>query len=348
MHGGSFNRVSKLTLESGAKYVLRVPRLILENTSQDVKDQVAITSHLGSYFAVPDILAYDITVDNAIKAPYVIQKLAPGQCLDDVYDNNLPIKERLQITSLVADLIVRMERFSFPTPGRLASAPENPDRCDDCSNLIASLVIAPFRTLTWDLQKSASSPSVADFLDALLDKQIEEKNTVMLPRWIKLRTVKQEMQAKGLLTCQSPVLWHWDLASRNVIVDRKPDNTWEISAVLDWDGALSVPRVLSRQPPIWLLNFNLAEDIGWDGDYDLPLPRELTLDERVIKRHYDDRITAHVNTETYCAGAYNQGRWVRRLFRFAHLGFIEGNWGKFDVLVKDWDAYCHGDLYCRG
>lgn len=344
MHGGSFNRVSKITLaSSGGEYILRVPRLILEKTAQDVKDQVAITSYLASYLPVPAILAYDITFDNAIEAPYVIQKLAPGQCLDDVYDNDLPIEERLQIASLIAGLIVRIELISFPTPGRLATAPNNPDRCDDFSNLTASLIIAPFRTQNWELPESASSPPVADFLDALLNKRIEENNAVLLPRWTKLCAIKQEMQAKGLLNCQNSVLWHWDLASRNVIVDRKPDNTWEVSAVLDWDGALSVPRVLSRQPPIWLWHFNLAEDVDWDGDSDLPIARQLTLEEQIIKRHYNDCIEAHINTETYCADAYNQGRWVRRLFRFANLGIIEGDWTKFDMFVKDWNSYCHGD-----
>lgn len=38
-------------------------------------------------------------------------------------------------------------------------------------------------------------------------------------------------------------VWHWDLAALNIIVDRKPENTWEVSAILDWDGALSVLEV---------------------------------------------------------------------------------------------------------
>lgn len=129
MHGDSFNRVSLITLESGAKYVLRVPRYILEKTCQDLKDQVAITSHLAPPFSIPAMLAYDITVDNAIKSPYAIQKLAPGQRLDGVYDSVLPIEERLHIFSLVADLIVWMEHFIFLTPGQLATA----NRCDDWS-----------------------------------------------------------------------------------------------------------------------------------------------------------------------------------------------------------------------
>ena len=47
--------------------------------------------------------------------PYIIQKLAPGKCLEDVLDEDLTTEDRFQIASFIANIIVRMEKVSFPT-----------------------------------------------------------------------------------------------------------------------------------------------------------------------------------------------------------------------------------------
>lgn len=346
MKGGSFNRVSKLTFASGDQCVLRVPRDIYPGRAahaQNVKDQVGIISFAAPHVPVPEILAYDITVDNAIESPYIIQKLAPGQTLAEVFDGDLTTEDHLQIASIIADVLVRMEAVSFPKPGRLVTGPGIPDRCDDFSQLPTSVVIAPFTTCDGEVPQSQStSPtSVADFMKAIIDmlyeSQIHEK--YMVPRWTKLREINEEMKKKGLLTCQQSVLWHWDFNPRNILVNRTADNNWKVTAVLDWDGVLSVPRVLTREPPVWLWQLVDQNDQGSDGNH-VKTPRKLTSQEEIIKRHFEDSLKAGIDIEDYRADAYDKGRWARRLFEYLHEPFNDSvDWRTYEGFVKDWEAY---------
>ncbi len=165
-----------------------------------------------------------------------------------------------------------MERVSFPTPGRLVTAPGTPDHCDDFSTLSISVVIAPFKIDEGEVLNSTFPLSVADFMRAILD------DIPLLPKWTGLLEINQKMKSRSLLTCQRPVLWYWDFAPRKIVVDRVPDNNWVVTAVLDWDGALCVPRVLTREPPVWLWQLGDQPDQGSGGD-DFPIPRQLTSQE---------------------------------------------------------------------
>lgn len=348
MQGGSFNRVAKLTLKSGDQCVLRVPRFgnCSEKTAENVKDQIAINSYVATHLPVPGIIAYDTTVDNAIESPYTIQKFATGQCLEDVLDGDLTTDDRFQIASTVADILVRIERLSFPTPGRLVTAPDIANRCDDFSTISTNVAIAPFMIDEGEVLKSTSCPSVGDFLGAILDMWYEASkidDIPLLPKWTRLREVKEEMKAKGLLTCEQPVLWHWDFAPRNIIVDRTVDNKWEVTAVLDWDGLLCVPRVLTRNPPVWIWQHgNELDQKSFDNYW--TEPRKLSSEEEIIKRHFEDCLKASIDIERYRIDAYDHGPWVRRLFSFAQKAFFNNqDWDRYDEFIKDWEAYCLED-----
>lgn len=345
MQGGSFNRVAKLTLKSGDQYVLRIPRCHggSEKTAQNVKDQIAINSYVATHLPVPQILAYDTTVNNAIESPYTILKYATGQCLEDVLDGDLTTDDRFQIASTVADILLRIEKLSFPTPGRIATAPDIASRCDDFSTKSTDMVIAPFRIDEGEVLKSTSCPAVGDFLGAILDMWYETSkidDIPLLPKWTRLREIKEEMKAKGLLTCEQSVLWHWDFAPRNIIVDRAEDNKWVVTAVLDWDGLLCVPRVLTRNPPIWIWQHDNQPDEDSFNNF-WTVPRKLSSEEEIIKQHFEDCLEASIDIERYRIDAYDHGPWVRRLFRFAQKAFFDNqDWDRYDEFVKDWEAYC--------
>lgn len=351
MYGGSFNRVSKLTFApSGDQYVLRVPRSNddPEETARNVMDQVAINSYVATLLPVPEIFAYDSTAENAIEAPYVIQKLAPGQRLDEVLEKEvLTSDDCLQIASIVADIFVRMQRELKPTNGRFVSSSNLPHRCDDVSILSPFLVVAPFKIDGWEVPGSTLSGSIADFMEAILALRYEkEDNEILLSVWSKLSQISQEMKSRGFLICEQPVLWHWDFAPRNILVGRTPEkNNWEVTAVLDWDGVLSAPRVLTREPPVWLwhLGDESTEATLKNG---FEVPRELKIEEEIIKQHFEDRLViADIDIEAYRADAYGHGRWVRRLFSFLELEnafFYLKDWMKYELFINEWDSYCLG------
>lgn len=354
MRGGAYNRVTKLTLPSsvgGERYVLRVPRdnEDPETTAQGVRDQVAINSYVAGLFPVPGIIAYDATNKNAVETPYVIQKLAPGRRLDEVLLEDLPIGDRFQIASAVADIFIRMQSVLIPTSGRLVSAPNIPDRCDDVSTLSTSLVIAPFKIDEGEVHETISSPSVADFIEAILALRCEKcDNKIVLKKWIRLREINQEMKARGFLTCEQPVLWHWDFAPRNILVGHTPSDNfrtnWEVTAVLDWDGLQCVPRVLTREPPVWLWKIDKIPDQA-AFDYSFEKPRKPTFRENCIKKHFEYCLSkGGTDIDEYRADAYEHGRWARWLFSFAQLedafSFDIEDYKRYDLFIKEWEAYC--------
>lgn len=98
------------------------------------------------------------------------------------------------------------------------------------------------------------SGSVADFLEVTLALRYKKKDDEnLMPVWSRLGQISQEMKSRGFLVCNQSVLWHWHFAPRNILVGCTPGNKmWEVTAVLDWDGVLYAPRVLTREPPVWL------------------------------------------------------------------------------------------------
>lgn len=349
MYGGSFNRVSKLTFAaSGDQYVLRVPRKNdnPEKTARDVRDQIAINSFVATLFPVPGIVAYDSTDENAIGAPYVIQKFAPGQRLDEVLENEiLAIEDCLQIASIVADIFVRMQRVLNTKTGRLVSGPNIPHRCDDVSTLSTFHVVAPIIIDGREVPGSTLPGSIADLLKATLALRYEKKDYEnLMPVWSRLGQISQEMKSRGLLVCNQSVLWHWDFAPRNILVGCTPGNKkWEVTAVLDWDGVLYAPRVLTREPPVWLWQIG-DESSRATSDCCFDIPKKPLTDEEIIKQHFEDCLDkAGIDIEAYRIDAYDHGRWVRRLFSFIQLenAFIHAqDWEKYDLFINEWDAYC--------
>lgn len=101
-------------------------------------------------------------------------------------------------------------------------------------------------------------------------------------------------------------LWHWDLAAQNILVEKKND-VWTVTGVIDWDSIISVPRILSRCPSVWLWRYH-DEPSDWDGDYDDLPPRDLTDEESLIKRRFDEGM-AHVQhgSDMHQSDAYGTG-----------------------------------------
>lgn len=356
MTGGAYNRVTKLFFDTTIgpcrfpECVLRNPREVpteddaANAKKKEIKDQVTVLRLLDreTLIPVPKVLAYDSSSDNAIESSYIVQTCCPGEPLSEIF-HELPINEKLEITKLVADLIVRIERVIFPVSGRLISAGDLPDRCDDFSTLRTSIGLAPFRlSPEVDFLSTPPSPSLDVLLASLINTQISLARDLTLPWviWSRLRQIMLEMKERGLLDDKQPVLWHWDFASWNILV-QKEDSRWTITAILDWDGAMSVPRVLTREPPIWLWHRNDQNLSEIRREHDMLVPSELNSEQQLVKNQFDSYMEARVSN--YSTDAYNRGRWTRRLAKFALSGFRdEREWENCMRFMKDWDS-CRGN-----
>ncbi|KAF7871758.1 hypothetical protein EAF04_003865 [Stromatinia cepivora] len=101
-----------------------------------------------------------------------------------------------------------------------------------------------------------------------------------------------------------------------------------LSGILNYDGCLSLPRIMTRCPPSFL----------WAQDTQIPVRERIA----IVKGAFDHYMEEHL--PGYCADAYGvMGRIVRAVGFYALFGTDLG-WGElsFDGLVGAWDCYSVG------
>lgn len=128
MKGGSFNRIIglKSSCPEPHEYILRIPRNGIEfHDPVDIKDQVATLHYMSQFIPVPSIAAFDTTQNNALGSAYVLQERIPGNKMEDIF-YDLPLADKLQITSKVAEVILNMESIKQGVPGRFAANDDLP------------------------------------------------------------------------------------------------------------------------------------------------------------------------------------------------------------------------------
>lgn len=339
--GGAYNRIILVTYTREAQQhhcVLRMPRFVMDaEEAEEIKEQAAIIRFVSRFLSVPTVLAYDATTNNSIGWQYVVQTLVSGSTVSSVY-RGLKLDEKLQIAALIVSAMVEIEHVTFQSFGRLVPSGNMPDSCDDFPSLEVGIDVAPLRIEGQEMPVIVPSQGLGVFLATMIDHQIkflEEES--LLPKWLELRRITQEMDQRKLLEGDRAVLWHWDFAARNIMVEKTGAGSWQISGILDWDGALSVPPMLSRKPPAWLWNFG-EDPPGWTGDVDTTPHLHLTEDGYAVKQHFDALIEAAL--PGWCADAYGEGRWARRLAKFAMYGFeCSSDWARYRAFVKDWRVW---------
>ena len=301
IEGGGYNRIIGVNFDIESNVppcILRIPFDETEfSESNEIADQVAVLRFLHKHgLRVPQVRTYDMTADNAIGSRYILQTRMPGAPLSDIYDD-LSTEEKRQIVDQWVDLLVKIESIKFPMAGRLiAAVPSKP--CPN-SNL-QGIEIAGFGTTQFEGDHNAVETKPATSLMELLFGQFEawkehdqnlsmERGTSLL--WAQIIEIAKEMdslQLLGSVNDNENVLYHWDLEARNVLVEQRLGN-WEITGVLDWDGALSVPPVLARKPPIWLWDFS-DDPSDWDGDVDTYIPEGQPCIDHTLKEHFHEKL----------------------------------------------------------
>jgi len=230
MHGGSFNRVIGLYFESPEKKscVLRIPRDALdEEDSHEISDQISVILHLAQYefLKVPSILAFDTTANNAVKSQWVLQSRLPGKSMDEVF-YKLPLEERLQVATKVAELFTQMSKIKLEKTGRVVGTGVLPKSSNNAAQLKPNIEITSFRRVDQMMDEA----DITSTLMALFEKHKQnvlqnDPNPNLLSKmttvYDKLQSIVREMHAAGLMRegdCSS-TLWHWDLCPRNILID---------------------------------------------------------------------------------------------------------------------------------
>lgn len=350
LKGGSYNRIIGVTFNGEQKHppcVIRIPRFRSDYPeSQDIKNQLAILRAVESELPVAKARAYSLTPQNPIGFEYIIQERLPGVSLDNVY-GDFSHSDKKSIVEQMVHIIRKIENIKYPNAGRLiASSPTPlPASSTSCHDISCPLEVTGFGTGYDTSDPNQVRVAPAKDLDHFFRSQFDAWESFELTQlsgatseyWKELRKIYEEMIKLFELLAREGgnenVLFHVDLEPRNILVQQEGG---KITGVLDWDGALSVPKVLGRKPPVWLWDFG-DDPSDWDGDVDLLPPKEPSEKEAELKKLFDDKMELH--SPGYREDAYYSGRWLRRLARFALNGFSDNeDIKRYETFVRDWEV----------
>ncbi|QSZ29837.1 hypothetical protein DSL72_004355 [Monilinia vaccinii-corymbosi] len=297
-------------------------------------------------FPIPYTLVYDCTYDNPIRSPYLIQERVLGETLEHEYftlhralelelelahPRNPHMERRCSYARAVAGFVAAVDRVAMPGYGTFAAHPSMPRK---------GVRVRGDFGVTQDHvggRKIPTAPNfsrwVRDVLGAQMARATDRLVSLSLEElwWVEvLCQIGQEMEERGLLTDEPAGLWHSDFWPRNIMVRSSRDHA-VLTGVIDWDEAKSLPRVVTRKPPMFLWSM-LANGL---------FPAE----KLEIKNAFDREMQRLRPESSYAHDAYDMDRvLVRALCMYALFGpgFAYHDEMSFRELVDRWNARDRG------
>ncbi|KAF7871480.1 hypothetical protein EAF04_003587 [Stromatinia cepivora] len=339
MKEGAHNRLICLSLPSkdNQDYVLRIPRIPVGR--DNTRDQAAVLHYLAPLIPIPIVMAFDSTSDNAIDNQYLLQEKLKGTNAIEVY-YHLPLKEKLEFVELIADVITKLNTLKAVRPGRFVAGPSVPSFSHEPFTVPADVDITGCRL---DREEQSLHSQLVSVFETRKKHDMDNDGEHLKSVWDGLLEITRLMERARVIseTDTDCVVWHWDLAFHNILVEKQATGKWAVTGVLNWDALLSVPLVMTRAPPVWLWvngNDSSTKRHKGMGKNDIRSSRKLTTDELLIKDHYD-KIMQQTDP-SYLEDAYGRGVWIRRLAQFALYGFpTRSSLVRYRKLDREWDKH---------
>ncbi|KAF7952698.1 hypothetical protein EAE96_005929 [Botrytis aclada] len=292
------------------KHCIRTPRYVCFTHERQypiyhpVKTLAALTKIFGVHgvgLPMPNILAYDSTFQNAISCPYVVMEMLSGTTLQEVYQTMqrppspyLSVLKYRRLAREIAHFIAKRESVKILGYGVLRDGTDMEYSDRDYPRTRYGLAVDELNIDTKNIPKFVFS----EFISHLATKERIRSSGLeaygQRYRGTELTYVWEAMLGRGLLRDQDSTLWHPDFHPRNILTLRYGDDVG-LSSVLDWDNALALPRIMTREPPSFLWN----------------QPGLLTPEEaRAVKGAFDDTIEQLI--PGYIEDAYLRSRILTR------------------------------------
>ncbi|KAL9070546.1 MAG: hypothetical protein Q9161_004843 [Pseudevernia consocians] len=357
--GGDYNRITGVTLPSSYtvenhRLILRVPR---EKKARPDRE-VATLAYLRERTSIPvaQIAAKDFGRDNPLGKPYVLQHRIPGFNLNLVW-HELSHDQRLSVARKLGGVVRELLSMESPVAGILEA------RADD-TETTQQPAITPFELREQDgygeLIENPDTENLVgpealrghhttlELFESLLTRwriwsvaQQYDENDPEVQLWTSMLRAVHEMEELQLFKPNLNCLCHVDLHPRNIMVEIQPDNSLEMTGILDWDEAIFAPKFVNCEPPGWLWGYNVDDHVDEDGS--LPWPYEVvgandlpsTQEQQELKRVFEEC----TGSEYPCLAYDEHSRLSRGLFRIATLGLgASHHWKAAERILREWDV----------
>ncbi|KAL8720323.1 MAG: hypothetical protein Q9181_007929, partial [Wetmoreana brouardii] len=331
-----------------------VKLLIKENERYKACDHAALQEYLSQFIRVPKVLAFDSGTSNPLRSQYIVQTVKRGSPLSSAL-GSFTWMDRWHFIPQLADVLLKTEKIGFEESGRVVAADIVPFRSvlHNQPSIFATVAgslndlveVGPFLkgsggdvrdTLTYSslyqglIKCQLESWYASERLSESPEGSPDSSDYETRPPEKVLYKIAKRMSVLGFFDKEQPhVLWLREPVIHNLFVS-KINNKWRITGLGELDVALSVPRVLTREPPKWLWTFNNS-DGGEDPN------RSLSRPEQALKDAFD--LYMERAAPGWKEDAYDTGEWIRRFAKFALDHFPSHNWDSYHQFVHDWDEY---------
>ncbi|KAF7895758.1 uncharacterized protein EAF01_009720 [Botrytis porri] len=327
------------------KYCIRTPRYISFSQKrqypiyQPVKFLVALTRHFGVQgvgLPIPNILFYDSGFENAISCPYVVMQMISGTTLEKLYQtiqrspDFFPfVLQYCQLAREIAYFVAKKESVKIPGYGVLRNVTDTEIWNREDPNARYDLAVDELNIAGAEMPKFGFRSFISRLVGKELQRHFDLQAMGQRYQGIKLGIVWMEMFVKHMFSDQDSTLWHPDFHPRNILIVRHGNHV-RLSGVIDWDNALALPRIMTREPPSFLWN----------------QPGVLTQQEAdAVKQAFDETIEQLV--PGYTEDAYSRPRVLTRALgmyllygpQWKHYGEIS-----FDEFLLECERFFGPDL----
>ncbi|KAM5435405.1 Phosphotransferase enzyme [Microsporum canis] len=280
---GSFNKTFKLKMDNGMYAIARIPHPIAGPRYFMTASEVATMEFARSVLKipVPRVFSWSADANNPVQSEYIIMEEAPGEKLDDVWED-FSLEQKIAVMKELISLEKKMASVAFNSygnlyyasdsiPGALAAEVVGDLPADVKNTVMHRFAIGPVAERAyWNRQRAVMDidrgpwKHPQEFPISLAQRELEWISQYAIPKSQDDPLVTSATQnspnshisllrrylkvAPYLLpsdpTVIAPQIWHTDLHSANIFVQ-----DGRISSVIDWQGTWAAPLMLQARHP---------------------------------------------------------------------------------------------------
>jgi aminoglycoside phosphotransferase (APT) family kinase protein len=312
---GSYHALFPIKFYDEDRWILKIPavgtRDHFDSSSAAALKSEALTMRLIrkiTSIPVPEIFAFDSSLDNELGVPFILMSFAEGVSAYDVWFDKTIAPEELQArrTQILEDLaaaMVQLDRFAFKTGGAPvfnedgAITEIGPMRCVDHQRMLERLK-ADDDDETPLYYTAGPFVSPQAFYRHAIDR--EEPPTNPLHQGVR-KLLQLFLDWIPDLQAETPfVLTHPDFNFQNILVSPQG----RLQSLIDWDGVAAVPRSIGNETlPSFLTRDWDPAMYAWDEDMERGIePIGLWEDSpETLQRYrqdYQELLKAHFSPST--------------------------------------------------
>ncbi|KAF2636568.1 hypothetical protein P280DRAFT_408757 [Massarina eburnea CBS 473.64] len=362
MKGGSFNRVVGLTVSrpktknkfitkwllgclgmrtstkynEPQKYILRIPRFNTKSLEREVAVLKVVAEKLS--LPIPQVVKYDISKENALGKPYMVQSRLFGDNLAKIGDT-LNMEQWKCVANRITEITAEIAELTSTSAGEIALG--NLNHPSDHEVEIEKFGV-PHRGTTSDIGPEHQQNALLFLLEQCerWRKYQNSKGFCWEHIWDGFADISRSLQKRGFLDGAFSLV-HGDLKGYNLLVNVKDASTVQVTGVIDWDFASFAPKFMAYRAPFWLWNAEDMDSYDEDNEENANVSPEGET-QKELKRVFENAASDEFKKFAF----QPEAMLARRMFEILKKGmFSSGAVEEAEAILEEWkDLFPEDDI----